>query len=288
MSRITATLIYPLLVGLAAIVMGMANHTYPGAELDAERYHAYAVWNPHTADFDISMTDSVMHGYLREQGCLMELKPEPEAHALGVDLVTHLERLMNEVVLELLALLPGQAGDHFAGIQEVCDLMFGRGFANVLVEQFMKEATLEDLHDLELTVGLLHRAVDDLVPDVRTLLPELEDVVDHVMHIGEEEDITPADMLQKIEHYVIEEVFLSPDVVAVLRKVQDYSAKFQKVLPRQFREWFVRLTPAGGWNFELSLSATRGEDQAEVTIDLSIQDTLNRWEERKASEKLEL
>ncbi|PYH76807.1 hypothetical protein BO82DRAFT_193988 [Aspergillus uvarum CBS 121591] len=248
MSHITATLIYTLLVTLAVIGMGIANHTYPGAELEAERYHAYAVWNPHTADFDVSMTDSVMHGYLREQGCLMELKPEPQGYALGVNLVTHLERLMNEVVLELLALLPGQAEDYFAAIQEVCDLLFGRGFANVLVEEFMKDAALEDLNDLELTVGLLHRAVDDLVPDVLALLPKLQDVVEHVMQMREEEeeeDIPPASMLQEVEHYLLEKVFLSPDVVAVLRKVQDYSAKLQKVLPRQFREWFVRLTPTG-------------------------------------------
>ncbi|RAH44636.1 uncharacterized protein BO95DRAFT_432985 [Aspergillus brunneoviolaceus CBS 621.78] len=287
MSQITVMLLYPVLFALTVIGMGIPNRTEPSAELEA--YHAYAMWNPHSAAFDTILLDNVMQGYLREQGSIMVLKPEPEAYALGADLVTNLERLMNDVVLELLALLPGRAEDHLAEIEEVCDLMFGKGLAAILVEEFLEEATVEDLNDLELTVGLLQRAVDGLVPDIRALLPKLEQVVGHVMHLGEEEDTaTPADMLQNIEHYLLEEVFLSPDVVAVLRKVKDYGAKFQKVLPRQFRERFVQLTPPGGWTFELSLNVNSGEDEAELTIDLSIQDILNRWEERKASEKVEL
>ncbi|OJJ98408.1 hypothetical protein ASPACDRAFT_1889606 [Aspergillus aculeatus ATCC 16872] len=286
MSRITAMLVYPLLFALTVIGMGIPNRTDPGVELEAP--HAYAMWNPHSAAFDPILLDNVMQGYLRGQGSIMVLKPEPEAYALGVDLVTNLERLMNDVVLGLLALLPSRAEDHLAEIEEVCDLMFGKGLAAILVEEFI-EATVEDLNDLELTVGLLQRAVDDLAPDVRALLPKLEQVADHVMDLGEEEDTTtPADMLQKTEHCLLEEVFFSPDVVAVLRKAQDYGAKFQKDLPRQFRVQFVQLTPPGGWTFELSLNVNSGEDEAELTIDLSIQDILNRWEERKASGMIEL
>ncbi|RAK81510.1 uncharacterized protein BO72DRAFT_455407 [Aspergillus fijiensis CBS 313.89] len=272
MSRITVMLLYPVLFALTVIGMGIPNRTEPSAELEA--YHAYAMWNPHSAAFDTILLDNAMQGYLREQGSIMVLKPEPEAYALGADLVTNLERLMNDVVLELLALLPGRAEDHLAEIEEVCDLMFGKLLAAILVEEFLEEAT---------------RAVDGLVPDIRALLPKLEQVVGHVMHLGEEEDTTtPADMLQKIEYYLLEEVFLSPDVVAVLRKIKVYGAKFQKVLPRHFRERFVQLTPPGGWTFELSINVNSGEDEAELTIDLSIQDILNRWEERKASEKVEL